>query len=275
MRSLLITILTLLSYSGYNQCTYTASNPFPINLTVNAGETLCVNGDIGTTNTSIAVQSGGMIRIYNGAKFTVNGSLVVYGTGKIQIEDCNSKLWVNGTYQGVWTVCEIDVFCDTCKPSNINSRFWKLVWGVENWRDMCCQPPLAIELGKFVAEKDGVNNIVYFQTLSEINVDYFVVQKSIGTFVWTGVDSFPGTNSNFPMWYSTIDQDVTASYYYRLKEVETSGNVVYHPTVRVSRQVAEDKEVFRLNILGQHVDATYKGIVFVRYASGKVDKVIQ
>lgn len=272
---LFLYLFFITSGSYINACTYTASNPFPVNLTVASGETLCVNADIGTTNTSIAVQSGGMIRIYNGAKFTVNGSLVVYGTGKIQIEDCNSKLWVNGTYQGVYNVCEIDVFCDTCSPSNINSRYWKLVWGVENWRNMCCNPALAIELAFFEAKKDGVNNFVYFQTYSEINVDYFVVQRSINTFVWESVDTIPGTNKLYPMWYSTVDQNVNVSYYYRLKEVETTGKEIYHSLVHLKREVADEKELYRVNTVGQYVDATYKGLVFIKYSTGRVSRVVQ
>jgi hypothetical protein len=276
MRTLLLFLYLFFITSGsyISACTYTASNPFPAALTVNAGETLCVDSDLGTTWTSIVVNNGGVIRIRNGSKFTVNGSLAVYGTGEIHIEDCNSKLWVNGSYTGVWTVCEIKIFCATCNGSNIG-KFWKLQGGVEVWRGMCCQPPLAIELGLFEVVKDGVNNFVYFQTYSEFNVDYFVIQRSTNTFVWESVDTISGTNTLYPMWYSTIDHNVTASYYYRLKEIETTGKTILHPTVYVERKVVDEKELYRVNTLGQYVDATYKGLVFIRYSTGRVARIVQ
>lgn len=271
MRYILTILIALLIHSGYAGCTYTDPTPFPGSLTIKAGDTLCITKDV-TVTSSILIRNKGHIMITD-AIFRVNGSVTVQGQGLIHINGCDSRFRVWGAYTGASNKCEIYYYCNPCDEATDTP--FELIWGTEFNRKWCCQAPLDIELGTFYAEKDGVNNIVYFQTYSEIDVDYFVVQRSKSTFVWTGIDSFPGTNTFYPMWYSTVDRDVNSSYYYRLKEVETAGNVVYHPTIHISRTVAEDKELFRLNILGQHVDATYKGIVFIRYASGRTSKVVQ
>jgi len=276
MKYLLYISIALLSAIAKAQCTYIASNPFPGNLTIAAGETLCVTGDLGTTNTSISVQSGGMIRIYNGSKFTVNGSLAVNGTGKIQIEDCNSKLWVNGTYQGVWNVCEIDVFCDTCNPANIDSRFWKLVGGVEVWRNMCCQAGLPVELISFTVESDSCTDYLKWTTASEINNDYFVVEHSTNGVEWKNVASVDGAGNNFTeLNYSVKLPAGSGENYYRLKQIDFDGTYSYS-TIIMSKCLVKERKLLKIcNILGQEVDINSRGMLFFIYNDGTSEKILR
>jgi hypothetical protein len=272
MRNALLTILTLLIYSGYSQCTYTDLDPFPNPLIIKKGEVLCVTTDA-VVLTDLTIKNGGNLRIYNGSTFRVNGIIDAQGQATIHVEDCDSKLEVFGTYTGANNRCEIYSYCDTCDLAT--GTPYELLWGSETRREWCCQAPLKVELGEFHGVAEGLNNFVYFQTYSEINVDYFVIQRSIATFVWQDINSIPATNTNQIMWYSTVDANVNVSYYYRLKEVETSGVEILHPTIRITREVADEEEVFRVNILGQHVDVTYHGLVYIRYTSGRVERVIQ
>ena len=276
MKHLLYIFSILISNVAYTQCTYTASNPFPGSLTIAAGETLCVNSDIGTTNTSISVQSGGMIRIYNGAKFPVNGSLAVNGTGKIQIEDCNAKLWVNGTYQGVFGVCEIDVFCDTCTPANVNSRFWKLVWGVENWRDMCCQAGLPVELVSFTVVSDSCTDYLSWSTASEINNDYFVVEHSTNAVEWKNVASVDGAGNSFIRnEYSIKLPAGSGENYYRLKQIDFDGTHAYSQII-MSKCLSKVKKLVKIcNILGQEVEINSLGMVILLYDDGSSEKIFR
>lgn len=269
-----INLIYLLALSAYSQCTYTTSNPLPSSISLYSGQTLCVEGDYNASNTSIAVYDGGLIRIYNGSKFTVNGSLAVYGTGQIHIEDCNSKLWVKGSYQGVWNVCEIHVFCDTCFPNNVNSRFWKLIRGVENWRGMCCEPPLPVELIEFKVESKNCVDNIRWKTASEINNDYFVVEQSYNGIDWIPLSKIIGAGNSLEITeYSFKNNRTKDSYYYRLKQVDFNGNYEYSETISSKCEVIKPYVVKEFNLLGQKGKHLKKGLVFLLYNNGKVKKV--
>lgn len=84
--------------------------------------------------------------------------------------------------------------------------------------------PLPIELINFNGEcKDGKVKL-YWQTSSEINNDYFTIERSADMVEWEEIKRIPGAgNSNSVLSYETIDFEPQLSNYYRLKQTDYNG----------------------------------------------------
>ncbi len=94
--------------------------------------------------------------------------------------------------------------------------------------------PLPVTLLDFTATLR--ENIVWLEwaTASEINNDYFIIEKSKDLIVWHQVDSLQGGgNQNIRLEYSTVDNlPFNGTSYYRLKQVDFNGAYT-HSEIRV------------------------------------------
>ncbi len=100
------------------------------------------------------------------------------------------------------------------------------------------ETPLPIELLTFDAKYE--NNVVNinWETASEINNDYFIVQKSKDAINFTNIDKInslaPNGNSNTLLKYLSVDKDVDYGiFYYRLKQYDIDGTYTYSNVVYV------------------------------------------
>ena len=124
-------------------------------------------------------------------------------------------------------------------------------------------------------EQDGV--LVQWSTASQVNNDYFDVQKSIDGYEWKDGVRMPGAgNSNSQIDYSWFDASPSWGVsYYRLKQTDYDGkSEVFQP---VSVFVAREEPILikRCTILGQDVWDGYRGIVIEYYSDGTFRKRIQ
>tara|TARA_Y100001973_G_C5167218_1_gene316880 strand:- start:244 stop:1401 length:1158 start_codon:yes stop_codon:yes gene_type:complete len=139
------------------------------------------------------------------------------------------------------------------------------------------QSPLPITLISFDAShaKDGV--LVEWSTLSQINNDYFNVQKSIDGYEWEDKITIPGAgNTNTQMDYDWLDTKPSIGIsYYRLKQTDYNGhNETFYPVSVIIRPVI--RTIIRTtNLIGQEVDENYKGVVIDIYSDGVNNKRIQ
>jgi hypothetical protein len=96
-------------------------------------------------------------------------------------------------------------------------------------------PPLPIELLSFEAECENQNITLEWSTASEINNDYFTIERSIDGLNWEIITTVEGAgNSNSAMHYSFID--ISNSFeisYYRLKQTDFDGNFKYSSIITV------------------------------------------
>lgn len=85
---------------------------------------------------------------------------------------------------------------------------------------------LPIELSEFKSECVSSGTKVYFTTLSQSNVKYLSIEKSLDAINWKNMVLFNTVrNSNSPLNYDHID---TENYkYYRIKEVDLDGTIIY------------------------------------------------
>jgi hypothetical protein len=91
------------------------------------------------------------------------------------------------------------------------------------------QTPLPIELVNFDARPISNEVVVSWQTASEINNDYFTIEKSLDGENWTAIIEVDGAgNSTSLLSYQTIDRmPYTGLSYYRLKQTDFDGHYSY------------------------------------------------
>jgi len=88
-----------------------------------------------------------------------------------------------------------------------------------------CQNPLPVELLSFIAVKTGGSALLLWQTATEINNNYFRIEKSADGFHFSSIGIvFGAGNSNQLLDYSFIDATpVSGINYYRLAQVDFDG----------------------------------------------------
>jgi hypothetical protein len=94
---------------------------------------------------------------------------------------------------------------------------------------------LPIELLDFVGYNDERNNILNWTTASEVNNDYFDIERSSDGYTFERISRIKGSgNSNINLSYEYIDSNVTEElYYYRLKQVDFDGQYEYHNIISI------------------------------------------
>jgi hypothetical protein len=117
----------------------------------------------------------------------------------------------------------------------------------EDWILVDNTNPLPVELVSFVAtcESNVVN--INWSTQTEINNDYFVVEKSYDEVNFFELTTLQGAgNSSVTNYYNAIDNEPASGVsYYRLKQVDFNGDVEFHQLVSTSC----DSEGFVVNQL--------------------------
>jgi hypothetical protein len=105
-----------------------------------------------------------------------------------------------------------------------------------------CNIVLPVELGSFTAIEHNEGIQLDWQTVSEENNDYFVVERSIDGNIWSSVGVVAGVGTTIiPQNYSLIDRNsFVGSNYYRLKQFDTNGSVNVSDVISVERDVSTD-----------------------------------
>jgi hypothetical protein len=100
--------------------------------------------------------------------------------------------------------------------------------------------PLPVELLDFNATCDNENVTINWTTASEINNDYFIVEKSTDMISFVQVNKTTGAgNSNSIKNYQVIDKNDSQTTYYRLTQVDYDGKTTVFAPVVVNCGVAE------------------------------------
>lgn len=132
---------------------------------------------------------------------------------------------------------------------------------------------LPIELYSFdvsIKDKDVYINWV---TLSEINNDYFEIERSFDGFNWKSIVTIDGVgNSRIKQEYKHIDREVKYGLiYYRLKQVDFDGEFEIFDIKSIL--LKERKILVIYNMMGQIVDINYSGIKIIHYDNGDIIKI--
>ena len=130
---------------------------------------------------------------------------------------------------------------------------------------------LPVELLFFNATLNGKVVDLTWSTASELNNDYFTVERSVDGFNWENVVQVSGAGTtNQTTNYSDADtRPYNGLSYYRLKQNDLDGEFSYSDIVSVVVDTEEKQLIKVLNILGQEVDLNTKGMVIFIFSDGE------
>jgi len=138
--------------------------------------------------------------------------------------------------------------------------------------------PLPVELISFEAKNYNNFNQIRWITQSEINLEYFSIERSADGTNWIEIEKFKAKgNPNKPTLYEFNDYHFNNGYnFYRLAQVDKNGNITYSKIVEVDNRIDKDIKLLKtFNLLGKEVDQNYKGLVIEYYNNGDIRKVIR
>jgi len=135
---------------------------------------------------------------------------------------------------------------------------------------------LPIELVSFTGEYDGSNVQIDWSVASQLNNDYYTVEKSTDFTEWEEIATVLGAgNSNQLMDYRIYDErPIIGHNYYRLTQTDYDGaSETFHPIV-VSIKGERKEVVLMYNQIGQEVNKDFKGLVILLWDNGDITKTI-
>ena len=137
--------------------------------------------------------------------------------------------------------------------------------------------PLPIDLISFSGELDPSGSIVILDwiTSSQVNNDYFEIERSINAEEWQTISIIEGAGTtNSQINYNSLDYEpVKGVSYYRLKQTDYNGDYkTFNPiviTIDEPKPHILDKII---NTMGQEVDDSYNGFIIEIYQDGTSTK---
>jgi hypothetical protein len=188
----------------------------------------------------------------------------------------NRHLYVPGTGTAGTTIYASDANISITEGSYIDPYFAALNTGVRRPSlDVCyslaCSLP--VEIFEFDVYSYEKNNNIHWMTASEINNEYFSVERSEDGINWIEITKVNGAgNSNTIVSYEYIDRYFSNLLnYYRLKQTDFNGAFKYSDIVSIDNSVKNKVVLNIVNSIGQEVDENYCGIKFVCYSDGTVE----
>jgi hypothetical protein len=136
-------------------------------------------------------------------------------------------------------------------------------------------PILPITLINFKGENILGQNHISWSTSTEINNDFFTLERSVDGTTFETVAVIDGAgNSNHTLNYSFLDTRFERTVnYYRLKQTDHDRTFSYSSVIVVDNSKKKQSNPVRItNILGQDVTEDFEGIKLFFYADGSVEK---
>jgi len=105
----------------------------------------------------------------------------------------------------------------------------------DSYSGTACDILLPIALIDFSAKNEDRDNILYWQTASELNNDYFIIEHSMDGTHFSSIGQLKGSgNTITAQHYSFVHEHVSNGiHYYRLRQVDYNGQYSYTPIVSV------------------------------------------
>jgi hypothetical protein len=230
-----------------------------------------------TTEDTLIIQSGDTVEITSNYVYPSDVVVIVRGalkfSGKLNLTS-DSKLYVDGGALittgggnsdklkiggvGYWDGNDGDLTVDTGFPLG---------------------PPLPVELLYFKSHIFDNKVNLQWATASELNNDYFIVQKSGNINDWVDVSTIDGNgNSSSIITYYSFDCPDYSYQYYRLKQVDYNGDFDYSKIIHVNINIDRNKERKIKYYVGLHGNIFYEqpeGLSIIMYDSGHREKVFK
>lgn len=138
---------------------------------------------------------------------------------------------------------------------------------------------LPIELMEFNGKENGTTNLLYWNTASEQNNDYFTLERTSDGETWEEVAKVVGAgNSQEVLSYSYLDSDYERGKinYYRLSQTDFDGNSEVFNVIAIDNTKNNRTIVKIVNMSGQEVkDINATGVYMEIYDDGSMRKIIR
>jgi len=166
------------------------------------------------------------------------------------------------------TQVAIDIFC------RVNAAGEE--WWIDNVQ-LIEIIPLPIELISFEGFSTEQGNVIKWQTASEHNSDYYLLERSTtGEFNENSVIKViqAAGNSTELLNYVSLDKEYSQSLnYYQLTQVDIDGQFKIYGPITIDNSTKLKKIIKVVNALGQQVDETATGVLFEVYEDGTLNKI--
>ncbi|UKN00556.1 T9SS type A sorting domain-containing protein [Paracrocinitomix mangrovi] len=172
-------------------------------------------------------------------------SMIIFLYGRIEFQNgkklklpCNSDIMVfPGGSMGVGSGGGSSTYVEMCSTQYWNASSGDLAGPILLCDGGCPPSQLPIELVSFTADMRSNERVVdlHWVTKSEIDNDYFTVERSADGISWEALYNVDGAgNSSYTIHYSDTDNlPLYGVSYYRLKQTDFNGDFSYSPIVSV------------------------------------------
>lgn len=136
--------------------------------------------------------------------------------------------------------------------------------------------PLPIELVYFRAKQLNNANILQFEVASQIDNDYFTIERSTDGEHWGIVTKIDGEgDTQEQMKYAFTDMTFSRDInYYRLKQTDFNGDFKYSDIVSVDNRLSDKDVIGVYDINGKIVDRNASGLIMILYSDGTTEKIM-
>lgn len=128
-------------------------------------------------------------------------------------------------------------------------------WGVVS---ILITPTVALPVTwkNFTLKREGANVKATWVTASEINNDYFILQRSTDGIQFTDISKVQGAgNTTYDSQYNSNDEtDIYSSYYYRVKQVDYDGKYAYSEIEFMKGKKMEEPLLVYPTVVNDHVN---------------------
>lgn len=128
---------------------------------------------------------------------------------------------------------------------------------------------LPVELTRF----EGKCGVLEWETATELNNDYFLIEESTDLISWKTTDKVNGAGTTNEVTSYRLQVDSEGLTYYRLTQVDFNGYREVFKAISVNCDTKKAEIVGYYNLLGQKVTPNDKGIILVLYSDGSTTKV--
>lgn len=234
--------------TGYSSVTKTFNTKATTNASItsmvsNASGELTINYDAGTgSNCIIYVRANNQIldEPANGSSYSGN---TAFGSGD-DLGNTTYVVYSGAAAKGAVTVTNLNASNDyyfkiASYSGSGTSTIYDLSNGQTNSADNSNLPVSFIDV---YGKSFDFGQEIHWTTATEVNNNYFVVERSDDAKVFEEVGRVKGAgNSNQLLQYSLLDPNKVKLAYYRIKQVDFDGKYTYSPTIMVQSNL--DQEV--------------------------------
>jgi hypothetical protein len=188
------------------------------------------------------------VRMYSCTSQDYNGQIMLYETTE-NIEVHLGEKTVCSTFNSGAAIMGITDYTGTSAviPGGYNyPTQWTATNEGHRWTNNCgACIILPVELIEFEGMNYEGKNVLTWKTATEINNDYFVLERSDGGSMFYEVATIPGGgNSNVLLEYSYTHHNPNEIEYYRLRQVDFDGKWAYSKIIAIRKQKEIDVKIY-------------------------------